>query len=159
MAASSHAISRNWTPSTKKCVIRWRNSHNEQAQFSLSPVGDCSFAFGNALVAWRARSSPRVPQAPVVAQPTRRLPSDIARPNIAEATPTGRQSTGGPRAFRSEMERSEAKRRIDPEYEWKMPINFYGRVVDENEQPVPSAISRTMDDFLKKRCSERNLPY
>ena len=31
-------------------------------------------------------------------------------------------------------------RKKDPEFEWKMPINFYGKVVDENDQPVVGAI-------------------
>src|ERR1041384_415618 len=27
----------------------------------------------------------------------------------------------------------------DPQYDWKQPINFYGKVVDENDAPVPGA--------------------
>jgi hypothetical protein len=29
--------------------------------------------------------------------------------------------------------------KADPDYDWKQPINFYGRVVDENNQPVAGA--------------------
>jgi hypothetical protein len=29
--------------------------------------------------------------------------------------------------------------KIDPSFEWKMPINFYGRVVDQDNLPVPNA--------------------
>lgn len=32
-----------------------------------------------------------------------------------------------------------ANTRADPQYEWKQPISFYGKVVDENEQPVSGA--------------------
>jgi hypothetical protein len=31
------------------------------------------------------------------------------------------------------------KKARDPQFEWKMPISFYGKVVDENSQPVPGA--------------------
>lgn len=32
--------------------------------------------------------------------------------------------------------------KIDPSFEWKMPINFYGRVVDQDDQPVSGAAIR-----------------
>jgi len=83
--------------------------------------------------------SKRVPQAPVEATPTV-APYGSPQPDIARATPTGRQIPGGrPEPSDPRWKEREVKRRIDPEYEWKMPINFFGRVVDENEQPVPSA--------------------
>ncbi len=31
------------------------------------------------------------------------------------------------------------RRSTDPKFEWKMPINFYGRVIDQNGQPVQGA--------------------
>jgi Carboxypeptidase regulatory-like domain len=31
------------------------------------------------------------------------------------------------------------RRKADPQFEWKMPINFYGRVLDQNGQPVKGA--------------------
>jgi hypothetical protein len=84
-------------------------------------------------------SSKRVPQAPAEATPTV-APYGSPQPDIARATPTGRQIPGGrPEPSDPRWKEREVKRRIDPEYEWKMPINFFGRVVDENEQPVPSA--------------------
>jgi hypothetical protein len=46
---------------------------------------------------------------------------------------------GAPEPSDPRWKEREMKRRIDPEYEWKMPINFFGRVVDENEQPVSGA--------------------
>lgn len=33
----------------------------------------------------------------------------------------------------------EAKRRLDPAWEWKVPIEFFGKVIDENNQPVAGA--------------------
>ena len=84
-------------------------------------------------------SSKRVPQAPVEATSTV-APYGSPQLDIARATPTGRQIPGGrPEPSDPRWKEREVKRRIDPEYEWKMPINFFGRVVDENEQPVPSA--------------------
>lgn len=32
-----------------------------------------------------------------------------------------------------------AMEKQDPSFEWKTPINFYGKVVDQNDQPVPGA--------------------
>jgi hypothetical protein len=29
--------------------------------------------------------------------------------------------------------------KLDPKFEWKMPIRFYGKVIDQNGQPVPEA--------------------
>src|SRR5436190_17455788 len=94
------------------------------------------FALG--MLWWlNAPSSKRVPQAPVEATPTV-APYGSPRPDIAQATPIGRQLPGGrPEPSDPRWKEREAKRRIDPEYEWKTPINFFGRVVDENEQPVP----------------------
>ena len=84
-------------------------------------------------------SSKRALQAPVEATPTV-APYGSPQPDRAPATPTGRQIPGGrPEPSDPRWKEREVKRRIDPEYEWKMPINFFGRVVDENEQPVPSA--------------------
>src|SRR4030095_784290 len=33
-------------------------------------------------------------------------------------------------------------RKVDPSFEWKVPINFYGRVVDQDNLPVPGATVR-----------------
>lgn len=34
----------------------------------------------------------------------------------------------------------EAKRKLDPSSEWRTPIEFFGKVVDEKEQPVAGAL-------------------
>ncbi len=67
--------------------------------------------------------------------------------NVAAATPPTRVATdrkqepGGvyePRDPRWQWWNEQKD--IDPKFEWKMPIEFYGLVVDENETPVPGAI-------------------
>src|SRR4029077_15494693 len=50
IAASSYVIFKSWIHSTKKCAIRWRNRHNELAQFSHSPVGGRRCYYGSHLV-------------------------------------------------------------------------------------------------------------
>src|SRR5262249_33218819 len=36
----------------------------------------------------------------------------------------------------------------DPQYDWKQPINFYGKVVDENDVPVPDvSVNFTWNDL------------
>jgi len=89
---------------------------------------------------WLGFPSPsHVQQTPVATE------ANMARPTFpqANASPgatTSRQMPGGPaEPSDPRWKERQAKRQIDPEYEWKMPINFFGRVVDENEQPVPSA--------------------
>ena len=86
-----------------------------------------------------APSSKRVPQTPAEATPTV-APYGSPQPDIAQATPTEGQIPGGlPEPSDPRWKEREVKRQIDPEYEWKTPINFFGRVVDENEQPVREA--------------------
>ena len=86
-----------------------------------------------------APSSKHVPQTPAEATPTV-APYGSPQPDIAQATPTGRQIPGG--AYEPSDPRWKevhAKDLVDQAWEWRMPINFYGRVLDENEQPVPGA--------------------
>jgi len=92
-------------------------------------------------VLWWSRSSPLppTPQTPVIAKQPVTSPT-LTPSGIAQATPTGRQISGEtPELSDPRWKERDVKRRIDPQYEWKMPINFFGRVVDENEQPVPRA--------------------
>jgi Carboxypeptidase regulatory-like domain len=91
-------------------------------------------------VLWWLRSSPlsAAPQASVMAKQSATPTSTPS--SIAQAPPAGRQIPAGTHEPSDpRWKERELKRRIDPQYEWKMPINFFGRVVDENEQPVPSA--------------------
>ena len=93
-----------------------------------------------AIVWWglRVQSSARAPKTSARTQPS--VPHTISsQSNVAEATP-GRQTPGG--AYEPSDPRWKevhAKDLVDKAWEWRMPINFYGRVVDENEQPVPGA--------------------
>jgi protocatechuate 3,4-dioxygenase beta subunit len=51
-----------------------------------------------------------------------------------------RSHTAASRANADEAVRDYVANKLaDPEYDWKQPINFYGKVVDENEQPVEGA--------------------
>ena len=86
-----------------------------------------------------APSSKRLPQTAVKATPTE-APYESPQPDIAQTTPTGRQIPGE-RYEPSDPRWKEvhAKDLVDRGWEWRMPINFYGRVLDENEQPVPGA--------------------
>ena len=87
----------------------------------------------------RVPSSSRVQQRPVVMQFNTPRPTS-PQANITPETTMARQMPGGPlEPSDPRWKEREMKRRIDPQYEWKMPINFYGRVVDENEQPVSGA--------------------
>jgi len=87
---------------------------------------------------------------PSIAQPT------SPQANITPETTTDRQLPGGPpEPSDPRWKKRETKRRIDPQYEWKMPINFFGRVVDENEQPVPGArIELSWTDFSPAGSSQ-----
>ena len=45
----------------------------------------------------------------------------------------------------------------DPQYDWKQPINFYGKVVDETNQPVANAdVHFVWNDLSQKGTSETN---
>ena len=49
-------------------------------------------------------------------------------------------------------------RQRDRQFEWKMPIEFYGRVLDDREQPVSGAsVSTGWTDLSKEGSSERTL--
>src|SRR5437588_12352576 len=92
-------------------------------------------------VFWWLRSSPlpAAPQASMMAKQSAATPTSTPS-SIAQAPPAGRQILAGTiEASDARWKERELKRRIDPQYEWKMPINFFGRVVDEKGQPVPRA--------------------
>ena len=125
--------------------MNWRN-----LAILLSGVGVATMA-----VTWwwwhRPAVPPLVPQAPFVGQPMADSPAPTA-PNVAEITSTGRQSPGGPyEPSDPRWKEVRAKDLVDHAWEWRMPINFYGRVVDENEQPVSGAsVVAQWSDLSKK---------
>ncbi len=56
------------------------------------------------------------------------------------AQPVARRRAATSKASADEAVRDYVANKLaDPEYDWKQPINFYGRAVDENEQPVEGA--------------------
>lgn len=91
-------------------------------------------------------SRPKAPLAPVVAlhrpgpkvpptSPPQALPETDDLPKIIQ--PFARTPYLGLKDPR--WNEYEARRKLDPQSEWKTPIEFYGKVIDEQNQPVPEA--------------------
>ena len=81
----------------------------------------------------------------------------LQAPN-AQTSPPERQLPGGP--YVSSDPRwaiVREKDKSDHNWEWRMPINFYGRVVDQNEQPVSAAkIHAQWSDFSPNGASSED---
>jgi hypothetical protein len=77
----------------------------------------------NSEVGIQASATPAAPLTTPLAQ--RKLP--------AKQLPGGPPEPSDPR-----WKAREIQRKIDPNSEWRMPISFYGRVVDENDRPIPT---------------------
>jgi hypothetical protein len=77
----------------------------------------------------------------VTTQPPKSEPTASASPAYVTAT-APRQEPGGPYAPADPRwpERTR-KLKADPQYEWKTPIEFYGKVVDQDGKPVGGAIA------------------
>jgi hypothetical protein len=99
-----------------------------------------------------AQNQPQQPQgAPTIPQsaapPVASTPK--ARHHVAAAS-TEPQVSG-------EVMRYSQNVQADPQYDWKQPINFYGKVVDETNQPVANAsIHFVWNDLSQKGTSETN---
>jgi hypothetical protein len=98
------------------------------------------------------------PRAQTIANVTHAVgPSSSAL--LAQASPEPSQSPGGP--YRSSDPRwPEVNKldKLDSAWEWKMPINFYGRVLDEREQPVPGArVHAEWSDLSRNGASSEEL--
>jgi hypothetical protein len=79
------------------------------------------------------------PKASVEPQPISSIQPSPQAP-IVQTSPKEKQLPGGPyQPSDPRWAEVNARDKIDRAWEWKMPINFYGRVVDENERPVPAA--------------------
>src|SRR2546423_4787357 len=78
--------------------------------------------------------------------------------SIAATTSEERQLPGGP--YVSSDPRwaiIREKDKVDHNWEWRMPINFYGRVVDQNEEPVSAAkIHAEWSDFSPNGASSED---
>lgn len=107
-----------------------------------------SFLFGGAVLAvlagvlalWLIRSekSSQPIVAPSTPQPSIATPTDV----LARSSDTvvRLQSPGGPaEPLDPRWEERRRRETEDSGYEWRLPINFYGRVVDENELPIAGA--------------------
>lgn len=67
------------------------------------------------------------------------------RPASESGQPGQRQSTApkapaGDTSVSVDVQAYVQHKLADPEYDWKQPINFYGRVLEENGAPVPGAV-------------------
>lgn len=93
-----------------------------------------------ALVAWWFVRQPNHPQpaadhAERIPQPTvTPMPSDPVASEVRRQTPGGPAEPTDPR-----WEERRLREKVEPGYEWKLPIQFYGRAVDEREVPVAGA--------------------
>lgn len=82
-------------------------------------------------------TSEQVAKGNATSQPQTSVRLDMGR---KEAQPLERSRALASKASTDEALREYVAKRIaDPEYDWKQPINFYGKVVDESEQPVEGA--------------------
>src|SRR5438874_10348983 len=86
----------------------------------------------------RAPLSARVPKTSVRTQASVPLTTS-SQSNVEEATP-GRQIPGGTyEPSDPRWKEVHAKDLVNQAWEWRMPINFFGRVVDEKGQPISGA--------------------
>lgn len=94
------------------------------------------------------------------------LPSSRDTPAVTSSTsPTPqagvsrKQLPGGPyEASDPRWAEVIAKDKTDKKWEWKMPINFYGKVVDQDGQPVSGAkIQFSWTDLSKGGCTQREM--
>ncbi len=85
----------------------------------------------------------RVPTPNPNVQKVQHFPTKKKETSVKETLPKSLYESwkGGPSQDLSDPRWQEVHRRdkLDKSWQWKMPINFYGKVVDENEQPVEDA--------------------
>lgn len=113
-------------------------------KISIKLAGIIALAALAVAVGWWL-SSPKAPLAPVV---TLQRPGPTVQPTTPQALPepddlpkiiqpyarTPMLNLADPR-----WKEYEAKQKLDPSSEWRTPIEFFGKVVDENNQPVTGA--------------------
>jgi hypothetical protein len=107
----------------------------------------------------RKRSSTAQPSTQVAAAtPTPATPPPLTPTSITSVTnipASMRQQPGSP--YEPLDPRWEERRRLrkeDPQYEWKTPIEFYGRVLDQNKQPIPGVeVDMSWTDMSPKGTS------
>lgn len=93
-----------------------------------------------AVLFWQLRSRTDLQSVPPIPDQVEAVAVTSPPLSSSQVAPIERQLPGGP-AEPSDLRWEERRRREkeDPGYEWKLPINFYGRVVDDSELPVPGA--------------------
>ena len=87
------------------------------------------------LFSWPRFELPQVVAGTPTSAPTA-LPSSPARSAEPKVGPPGRQMPGGPGRAGGSTRAEGASDKVDKQWQWKMPINFYGLVVDESGKPV-----------------------
>jgi hypothetical protein len=99
-------------------------------------------------------SATRKPPNPTPAAPESRLVSTLIGLTPGSAVEPPPRTTDP-----EELQRWwQTMRQRDRQFEWKMPIEFYGRVLDDREQPVSGAtVSTGWTDLSKEGSSERTL--
>lgn len=100
---------------------------------------------------WRGESKKDVVETPSGNRPTKEKAS---RPSPPPLVPTAIGTIPQPRLFKSTRYPPEtpeekalwewwrAMNKADPKFQWKMPLDFYGRIVDQFSEPVPGATVR-----------------
>jgi hypothetical protein len=69
-----------------------------------------------------------------------KLRQELASQDPLQVNRNGRQTPGGPYVSSDPRWNTvREKEKTDPNWEWRTSINFYGRVLDENERPVSDA--------------------
>lgn len=114
----------------------------------------CVFAFG--LLWWLSKHSAHqiAPSRSPTATPS--SAGTFAKPSLSTSDSWPKmpyQGVSDPRW--TEMNRREKE---DPSWEWKMPISFYGKIVDEKMQPTAGAkVDFQWSDLSKKGASEKTV--
>jgi hypothetical protein len=81
---------------------------------------------------------PAIHQPSVAPRPT--LVIEPAKQELGTGAQVGNQRPGGPTVISDPRWNERQDRlRLEPDFEWKRPIDFYGRVIDERERPVAGA--------------------
>ncbi|MCX6937919.1 MAG: carboxypeptidase-like regulatory domain-containing protein [Verrucomicrobia bacterium] len=100
---------------------------------------------------WSLKKVPPAPPPPVVAE--------AQTPPLAPVTPTTSKVVPPPRTTdKEELNQWWVKmNKLDKNFEWKMPIEFYGKVVDDKDQPIEKTTIRFQwTDLSREGTSEYN---
>jgi hypothetical protein len=101
------------------------------------------------------RPAPVMPVRPAPAEVPKGETSRVEKPRVMESLTTQIDPNLPLQDRRAEWNR---RMSIDRDWEWKMPINFHGKVVDQDDNPVPGAIIEfSWTDLSKGGHSEKKV--